>query len=400
MIKYDELIWIDPKDVIVNDRIRSNLGDIQDLADRIKSRGLRHPITINKKNELKAGQRRFEALKLLGEKKIPAFVNETADPLDLEIDENVGRKNFTPGEAVDAADKILERIGSRQGKRYDLFNYQEDTLPGTGDGSKKGLETRDYIAHEVGLGRKTLQNAKRVIQRFNAKELKSEIVKAMNEGIISVRCAYKISGEKNLDKQITLLNDAINDPETSGEELAAMSYKRRAAKRLKRFNIPDGPDADPVYTIIRVAPDWSKEKQDDIEDLPVADYCIPTAVVAVECPMESVGKAIDAIEAWGFTYRSILTVFEPGIDKAGTDHHAFSQSRSWHICIGTLDPEVDGAHTKKMCPAFKTLDPRGELVERIEEIWPDKADKRLDMSSIEPRKGWKIWKLDYATKEK
>jgi site-specific DNA-methyltransferase (adenine-specific) len=52
--------------IIVEDRIREDLGDIDTLAASIKEYGQFYPILINKENKLLEGGRRLEACKLLG----------------------------------------------------------------------------------------------------------------------------------------------------------------------------------------------------------------------------------------------------------------------------------------------------------------------------------------------
>lgn len=57
---------VDIDKIIVNDRIRKDFGDIQELADDIKENGLINPPVVNKGYELLAGERRLRACKMLG----------------------------------------------------------------------------------------------------------------------------------------------------------------------------------------------------------------------------------------------------------------------------------------------------------------------------------------------
>lgn len=82
-------------------RIRKEIGDISSLVNSIKKYGLINPIVINSKNELLAGYRRLLAAKKLKWKTINARVVKTRDKLDklnIEIEENVTRKDFTQTE--------------------------------------------------------------------------------------------------------------------------------------------------------------------------------------------------------------------------------------------------------------------------------------------------------------
>jgi len=96
----------------VKKRIRENMGDISGLAASMKRLGQISPIVVSKKNELIAGGRRLEAARLLGWRTIDAVVSETGDDLtrlELEIEENTQRRDFTSAELT-AANKRLARL--------------------------------------------------------------------------------------------------------------------------------------------------------------------------------------------------------------------------------------------------------------------------------------------------
>ncbi len=103
------------EDVIIKKRIRKNLGDIQPLMDSMSRFGQLNSIVLNSKMQLIAGNRRLEAASRLGWKYINAIivdVHNKADLLEMEIEENVQRKDFTADEISDAYKK-LSRLRSR-----------------------------------------------------------------------------------------------------------------------------------------------------------------------------------------------------------------------------------------------------------------------------------------------
>ena len=59
--------------IIITNRTRKDLGNIDSLAESISSVGLMQPIVINENNELIDGQRRINAYNRLGIKEIPFF---------------------------------------------------------------------------------------------------------------------------------------------------------------------------------------------------------------------------------------------------------------------------------------------------------------------------------------
>jgi ParB family transcriptional regulator, chromosome partitioning protein len=91
-------------EVIIDKRIRTSLGELSSLMKSMRTFGLMNPIIINEKNELIAGERRLESAKRLGWKTISATVVQGADQaekLEMEIEENLHRRNLTPDELAE-----------------------------------------------------------------------------------------------------------------------------------------------------------------------------------------------------------------------------------------------------------------------------------------------------------
>ena len=83
------------EDIKIKDRIRKDLGNLEDLKDSLRTYGLLNPVTINSKYELIAGQRRLEAAKALGWTSINAnILSELTEvqELEIELEENNQRK--------------------------------------------------------------------------------------------------------------------------------------------------------------------------------------------------------------------------------------------------------------------------------------------------------------------
>jgi len=96
-------------DIQIKKRIRKEIGNINELTESIKLHGLMNPIVINKENELIAGYRRLASAKKLGWNKIEVTVVDAPgkiSKLEMEIEENLYRKDFTTDEIVDAYSKL------------------------------------------------------------------------------------------------------------------------------------------------------------------------------------------------------------------------------------------------------------------------------------------------------
>lgn len=109
----DKMRYVKLGDVIVGDRAREDYGDLEELMESIKEKGVLQPITLGLREDgtlkLLAGGRRYESSLRLGLPTIPAIIREGEDEiseLEIELIENVHRKDFTWVEKANLTDQI------------------------------------------------------------------------------------------------------------------------------------------------------------------------------------------------------------------------------------------------------------------------------------------------------
>lgn len=95
---------------------RSKSSDACDLANSINQRGLLHPIVVRTKEEyfeIIAGNRRFEACKLLKWRKIPCHILELDDreAFEASLIENIQRQSMNPLEEANAFRTYVDDFG-------------------------------------------------------------------------------------------------------------------------------------------------------------------------------------------------------------------------------------------------------------------------------------------------
>lgn len=169
-------------DIVIGKRYRKDPGDLSDLLESIRVRGLINPITIRRDhNLLLAGGRRFECLRTLGIEELVEgehfrYFDDLENPVAVEFDENVIRKDFLPSEKVEIAMALEELAAARQecgeeeneGEEYD---DSQDYNEGSGEDSSAGEavlapppvhHTSEKVAQAVGWTGKTLRKAKEV----------------------------------------------------------------------------------------------------------------------------------------------------------------------------------------------------------------------------------------------
>lgn len=125
------------------DQPRTNFKkeELEELSESIKKNGLLQPILVRKvgdKYQIIAGERRWQACKLLGLKTIPARVKEADDEesIILALIENIQRSNLNPIEEAYGYRRMMER----------------------------GKMTQSEVAQAVSKGRTTITNALRLLE--------------------------------------------------------------------------------------------------------------------------------------------------------------------------------------------------------------------------------------------
>ncbi len=113
-----EVIEVKLDDVIVKDRFRKAMGNLDDLSESIKAKGIIQPVTIDPENRLVAGGRRIAAARLAGLETIPCLVRELEDEVDrleIELFENKHRKDMTWVEEVEITAAIHAMMKKKKG---------------------------------------------------------------------------------------------------------------------------------------------------------------------------------------------------------------------------------------------------------------------------------------------
>lgn len=199
-----EIFDISLNDIIPNrfqPREIFNDNELNELAQSIKEHGVIQPIIVRKvgdKYEIIAGERRFRASQLAGQKTIPALVRDIDDRETAKVAllENLQRSNLTPIEEAKTYQTILK-----------LDNI-----------------TQDELARNLGKAQSTVANKLRLLT------LSEEVQTALLNSQISERHARSLL---SLDKkgQVEMLNRIINEKLTVrqlDEEIAKLTGKMPA----------------------------------------------------------------------------------------------------------------------------------------------------------------------------
>ncbi len=345
---------------------------------------------VDSKWKLVTGGHRLEAAKRLGWVQIKAEVFEGEDDKLVQLHENTMREGLNFIQKIEAAKWVQETMANPVGRP------PEETFQNFG---KLPTHTDDLVVeHGIFSNKETYRQAKTIYDKCIP-----EVYPLIDAGAISIFYAYSNIVPVQKTKQKSLLHD-IGIDASIDKSLVRKKIKSRLKKqRQEKSGIPENPNADPIYNVVRVSPDWQNELHSDIRELPVTDYLSDVGVLFLECPNRKVAAALELITKWGLTYQAIITVYN---QKSPTEKSIkglpvpwYISQKSHHILIAQKDPELCGPTVEDIPAVLNRQKPEESLFNIVSEICPIEKELRLDMSGTVPVDGWKVWKIDYAKKD-
>ena len=161
---------------------RSELGNIRELMDSIRTKGVLEPILVRTKGsrfEIIAGERRFVASKNLGMKEIPAIEMdvEENEAMEIALIENLQRKDLDFFEEADGLQALIDLYNYNHQQISDKIGKARSTITEILSIAKIPPSVRDLIKASVGFGRSTIIEVAK--QKSDADMLK--LVQQINE---------------------------------------------------------------------------------------------------------------------------------------------------------------------------------------------------------------------------
>ena len=196
---------------------------LKELADSILTQGIIQPITVRKLDDneyqLISGERRFQASKMAGLNKIPAYIRTANDQqmLEMALIENIQRENLNSLEIAHSYQRLLAECNLKQ----------------------------EELGERVGKNRTTVNNYLRLLK------LPPDIQAGLRDNKISMGHARALINVESIDKQLAIFKKAIQD-ELSVRQVEAL-VKSINGEREEKENKKNSP-FDPVrkYEITKI----------------------------------------------------------------------------------------------------------------------------------------------------
>lgn len=233
----DKLRYVKISDITCEGRAREELGDLTELKESVKAKGIIQPITLSTELHLLAGGRRYQACVELDIPTIPAIIRDVEDILDakeIELIENIHRKDFTWQEQALLTAQI-DSLYKNKDPNWSLRKTAEMLDKAPSQTSRQIQLARAIEAIPEIAAAKTADDAFKMLKKLEEDVLITELRRRQDERII-------LPTHHGVDRGVaTALKEANNNYTVSGVF--------DGMKKLKNDGHIDLIECDPPYGI-------------------------------------------------------------------------------------------------------------------------------------------------------
>ena len=352
--------------IVIGKRARKRVGDVNELARSIRETGLLHPIVIDDKNQLIAGQRRLKACKSLGWERVPVHVVPLDDILRGEFDENVVREDFLPSEMYAISKNLEER-------------------------ERKAAKER-----QGGCGRK---RSAKLAEQSEQGEARHRVAKAAGVGHATVAKIAEVceAAEAEPEKYGALVTEMDRTRRVNG-----VHRKLKIAQQVERIKAEPQQPPDGRYRVIVIDPPWNYHRSGDashrgavpyadmaIEEicaLPLAEWAHEDCILWLWTTNAFMREAFQCLDAWGFEQKTILTWVK---DKMGTGDWLRGKTEHCLLAVrGNPTVVLTNQTTDLPAPTGKHSEKPQKFYKSVEERCPG---SKLDVFARQRRDGWESY---------
>ena len=194
-------------------RTSFNEEALNELASSIRELGLIQPITVRKLGfdsfQLVSGERRYRACKILGLKKIPAYIRIANDneSLEMALVENIQRQDLDPIEVALSYQRLIDEINL----------------------------TQEQMSERVGKKRSTIANYLRLLK------LDPIIQTGMRDGFLSMGHGRALINIEDHDTQLNVYEKVVSDSlsvRATEELVRSLTNRETTPAKKKKTTLP------------------------------------------------------------------------------------------------------------------------------------------------------------------
>ena len=176
-----------------------SLSSIDELMESISEVGLLQPLTIDTRNQVISGNRRFESIKRLGWNEVEVIVREVKEEEEELLLIHFNKQRIKSFKELINEYLTLDRIYRKgQGKRTDLTSVKSNKS-----------SSRDIISNEMGISSSQLRRLVYIYKN------KPEYIELLDKGILTVNQSYlqiqrEVKEKESRESNTSLKSDSIN----------------------------------------------------------------------------------------------------------------------------------------------------------------------------------------------
>ena len=176
-----------------------DLSSIDELMESISEVGLLQPLTIDTRNQVISGNRRFESIKRLGWNEVEVIVREVKEDEEELLLIHFNKQRIKSFKELINEYLTLDRIYRKgQGKRTDLTSVKSNKS-----------SSRDIISNEMGISSSQLRRLVYIYKN------KPEYIELLDKGILTVNQSYlqiqrEVKEKESRESNTSLKSDSIN----------------------------------------------------------------------------------------------------------------------------------------------------------------------------------------------
>ena len=219
----NEVVFVDINAITSNPfQPRQNFDkeEISNLAQSIEKQGLLQPILLRKNGggfEIISGERRFRAMKLLGNDKVPCIVKphiSDNEMIEMALVENIQRENLNDIEQATAYHKLMFECGL----------------------------SHEQISIKVGKSRSTVTNYLRLLklpEEIQDKLRSKELTMGHARALLAIEDPVQ---QKVMAKKITANNLTVREIEKTARSLPSTTLDKKKAQQRQKHATKNDPD--------------------------------------------------------------------------------------------------------------------------------------------------------------
>ena len=217
------------------------LSSIEELMESISEVGLLQPLTIDTRNQVISGNRRFESIKRLGWKEVEVEVKDVNKVEEELLLIHYNKQRIKSFKELINEYLTLDRIYRKgQGKRTDLTSVKSNIS-----------SSRDIISSEMGISSSQLRRLVFIYKN------KPEYIELLDKGILTVNQSYLQIQREEKERDSRSSNPNINHSKENSE----WRFYNKSSHDMNELK--DGE----VQTIFTSPPYWNKRKYSEEEGL-------------------------------------------------------------------------------------------------------------------------------------